>query len=97
MQILYTITAINPGNILHSVNDAKLVGKQVKRAEMCEATCGEMVLILYRVWDTVKMNRNRVVYQNKNSMAVMRSVQANLCPNLKSITVIVIKITHFKV
>ena len=38
------------------------------------ASCGEMALNLYRVWNPVKMTKNRVVYQNKNSMAAMRSI-----------------------
>ncbi len=33
-----------------------------------------MALNPYRVWDPVKMTRNRVVYQNKNCMAAMRSI-----------------------
>ncbi len=33
-----------------------------------------MALNLYRVWDPVKMTRNRIVYQNKNSMAAMGSI-----------------------
>ncbi len=45
-----------------------------KQKKNVSRSCGHMALNSYRVWDPVKMVRNREVYQSKNSMAAMRSV-----------------------